>query len=63
MIRRVKMLNQLPHDKVMWASDYPHPASTWPHSRRIIDEQTQGLSPELKQKILRDNARDLYGLG
>ncbi|MBV9328064.1 MAG: amidohydrolase [Chloroflexi bacterium] len=58
----VKMLNQLPQDKVMWASDYPHPASTWPHSKRIIEEQTEGLSPELKQKILCDNARALYGL-
>ena len=47
----------------MWASDYPHPASTWPHSQRIIEEQTQGLSAELKQKILCDNARNLYGLG
>jgi predicted TIM-barrel fold metal-dependent hydrolase len=46
----------------MWASDYPHPASTWPHSRRIIDEQTEGLSADLKQKLLSDNARALYGL-
>jgi len=49
-------------DKVMWASDYPHPASTWPESQRIIEAQTEGIAPELKQKLLCGNARALYGL-
>jgi uncharacterized protein len=24
---------------LLWASDYPHPDSTWPNSRRIVDKQ------------------------
>jgi len=47
-------------DKVMFGSDYPHPASTWPHSQKIIEEQ--GLSPDVRQKIFRDNACALFRL-
>src|SRR5262245_49742376 len=47
-------------DKVMFGSDYPHPASTWPHSQQIIEEQ--GLSPHVRQKIFRDNACALFRL-
>src|SRR5581483_7268942 len=31
---------------VMWASDYPHPDSTWPHSQEIVERETAHLSPE-----------------
>lgn len=47
---------------VMWASDYPHPDSTWPFSRDVIEQETGHLSPEAKQKVLHDNAAALYGL-
>jgi predicted TIM-barrel fold metal-dependent hydrolase len=57
----VKMVGSiLDVDKVMFGSDYPHPASTWPHSQQIIEEQ--GLSPDVRQKIFRDNARALFGI-
>ena len=57
----VKMVGSiLDVDKVMFGSDYPHPASTWPHSQQIIEEQ--GLSPDVRQKIFRDNARTLFGI-
>jgi predicted TIM-barrel fold metal-dependent hydrolase len=49
-------------DKVMFGSDYPHPASTWPYSQRTIEEQMQGISPDVRQKIVRDNARALFGI-
>jgi predicted TIM-barrel fold metal-dependent hydrolase len=59
----VKMVGRiLDVDKVMFGSDYPHPASTWPHSQQIIAEQWQGVSPEVTQKISRDNARALFGI-
>jgi predicted TIM-barrel fold metal-dependent hydrolase len=48
---------------MMWASDYPHPDSTWPHSQQVIARETAHLSPEAKRKILHDNAAALYGLG
>ena len=26
--------------RLMWASDFPHSDSTWPHSQAVIEEQT-----------------------
>jgi len=54
--------NVLDVDKVMFGSDYPHPASTWPDSQHVIQEQWQGVAPEVRQKITRDNARALFGI-
>lgn len=46
---------------MMWASDYPHPDSTWPFSKDVIERETGHLSPEDKKKVLHDNAATLYG--
>jgi len=59
----VKMVGSiLDADKVMFGSDYPHPASTWPHSQQLLEEQLRGMAPEVRQKLVRDNARALFGL-
>jgi predicted TIM-barrel fold metal-dependent hydrolase len=49
-------------DRFLWASDYPHGATTWPDSRQIVDQQFEGISEEVKHKITRQNAIDLYKL-
>ena len=48
-------------DNVMWSSDYPHTASTWPHSRDIIARDFKDVSEVEKRKIVRDNVAQLYG--
>jgi uncharacterized protein len=58
----IKMLPLLYEDRVMWASDYPHPASTWPNSQKIIDSQVRHLPEASRRKLLYENARQLYGL-
>ena len=59
----VKMVGSvLDADKVMFGSDYPHPASTWPYSQKVIEEQMQCISADVRQKIFRDNARVLFGI-
>jgi predicted TIM-barrel fold metal-dependent hydrolase len=49
-------------NNVMWSSDYPHPVSTWPHSREKIDEMFAKIPDDKKIKILRDNTLRVYGL-
>jgi predicted TIM-barrel fold metal-dependent hydrolase len=49
-------------DNVMWGSDYPHPDGVWPDSRVVIDEDLGALAPDVRRKIVRDNAGKLYGL-
>ncbi len=47
---------------MMWASDYPHPDSTFPDSQDVIARETAHLTPEAKHKIIHENARIFYGL-
>ncbi len=47
---------------VLWASDYPHPDSTWPNSRQVIEKQMGDLAPAVRRQLTRDNAAALYGL-
>ena len=47
---------------LLWASDYPHPDSTWPNSHAAIERQMSTISPESRRKLLHDNAAALYGL-
>jgi len=47
-------------DRYMWASDYPHTDSTFPHSREVIERDFAGVSEPIKRKIVCDNAAQLY---
>ena len=46
----------------MWASDYPHPDSTWPESRRVIEDHFSKITPEQKRLVTFENARRVYRL-
>jgi predicted TIM-barrel fold metal-dependent hydrolase len=48
-------------DRVMWADDYPHTDTTWPHSQRIIAEHFSTMPEEKKRKVICENAGKLYG--
>lgn len=47
-------------DNLMWSSDFPHDASTWPNSQPIIDRDYKDAAPEERRKIVRDNVLRLY---
>jgi predicted TIM-barrel fold metal-dependent hydrolase len=49
-------------DNVLWASDYPHVDSTWPHSQSVIEQHFAEVAEEDKHKILCANAAKLYGI-
>ncbi len=49
-------------DNLMFFTDFPHSETTWPDSRKIIDEQLQGVPEEEKQQIMAGNAVRLYHL-
>jgi predicted TIM-barrel fold metal-dependent hydrolase len=48
--------------RLMWASDFPHSDSTWPHSRDVLARQASHLSEADRDLILHDNVSELYGL-
>ena len=47
-------------DRVLYASDYPHPDGQWPHTIKVIEEQIGHLSSENKTRVLRSNAERLF---
>jgi predicted TIM-barrel fold metal-dependent hydrolase len=54
------MIPQIGSDNVMWASDYPHPNSTFPESKRAVDELIAVTGAEVGRKVTCDNAARLY---
>jgi predicted TIM-barrel fold metal-dependent hydrolase len=48
--------------QLMWASDYPHSDSTWPHSQKVIERDFAGVPVEEVAMIVGGNARSLYGV-
>jgi predicted TIM-barrel fold metal-dependent hydrolase len=57
----VELIPRIGIGNVMWASDYPHGDSTWPHSRKAIGESPlMALGPESVRRIVCDNCRELY---
>jgi len=49
-------------DNLLWASDYPHTDSTWPYSRKVVDELFVGVPDDERAKITAGNAARLYRL-
>ena len=46
-------------DNVTYETDYPHSDSTWPHSRKIAEEQTKDLPDDVVYKVIRGNAIEM----
>lgn len=54
-----KLLNP---ERLLWATDFPHSDSIWPFSRQILARQTKGLNSQIVQRIIHENAKELYKL-
>ena len=59
----VKYRHEVGIDNIMWSSDYPHTASTWPHSQAVIARDFAGVPEDEKWKIVRGTVIGLYDLG
>ena len=47
---------------LMWGNDFPHQTSTWPHSKEELDTMFEGQPDALRQAVVCDNVRELYGI-
>lgn len=56
----VHLIPEIGATNVMWASDYPHGDSTWPNSRKVIQESLAALSESDRRKVVSENAAALY---
>jgi len=49
-------------ERMMWANDYPHSDSTWPHSQQLLAEHLGEMSEQEQNLIVHGNAARLYRL-
>jgi predicted TIM-barrel fold metal-dependent hydrolase len=49
-------------DNLLWATDYPHPDSTWPDSQKVLDTHFSDVPIEEARQIIGGNASRLYRL-
>jgi len=50
-------------ENMMWSTDYPHPACTWPDSRSLVEEEFAGIPEAERQLIVGGNAERVWALG
>jgi predicted TIM-barrel fold metal-dependent hydrolase len=49
-------------ENILWSTDFPHPATTWPNSQSIVERQFVGVAQSEKELICSGNASRLYDL-
>jgi len=49
-------------DNIMWESDYPHIAATYPRSWSFVEQTLVGVPESERKRMLYENALNLYGL-
>jgi uncharacterized protein len=49
-------------ENVMWSSDYPHPVSSWPNSKRISETLMADASATDRELVLSGNAKRVWNL-
>jgi predicted TIM-barrel fold metal-dependent hydrolase len=58
----LQMRHELGLENLMWSTDYPHPATTFPQSRERIDRQMDGIPADERELLVCGNAARVYGI-
>ena len=49
-------------ENILWSTDYPHPVTSWPDSRALIERSFVGIPAEEREAILSGNAVRVWNL-
>ena len=49
-------------ENIMWSSDYPHPVTSWPHSRSLVDEMFRDVPDHERDLVLSGNAARVWNI-
>src|ERR1043166_60113 len=58
----IELRHRIGIDNIMWESDYPHIASTYPESWKFVERSLAGVPDSERKKMLYQNAKALYRL-
>ncbi len=56
----IQMYETIGVDNIMWSTDYPHPAATWPHSREVLSREFSAVPERDRRKMVWKNVARLY---
>jgi len=56
----IRLRDVIGPDNMMWGSDYPHSESTFPQSRKILEEILAGVPEDEQAKIVGASTARLY---
>jgi predicted TIM-barrel fold metal-dependent hydrolase len=57
-----RMRDVLGVENLLWSTDFPHPVTSWPNSRRIVEEQFSEVPAGERELILSGNATRVWNL-
>ena len=60
--RGVAMRHDIGVENIMWSTDFPHPACTWPGSRAVVDELMDGVPADEAFLMVYGNAARVFHL-
>jgi predicted TIM-barrel fold metal-dependent hydrolase len=49
-------------ENILWSTDFPHPATTWPNSQKVVERQFADIPTEERDLICSGNAARIYNL-
>jgi predicted TIM-barrel fold metal-dependent hydrolase len=49
-------------ENLMWSTDFPHPVTSWPNSRRLVEEQFATIPDDERELIVCGNAARVWSL-
>ncbi len=49
-------------ENILWSTDFPHPATTWPHSRDVVARQFADIPDDERELICCGNSARIYNL-
>ena len=58
----IELRHMIGVDNIMWEADFPHPTSTYPHSRKAIETALAHVPADEQQKLLETNAQRVFGI-
>ncbi len=50
-------------ERIMWSTDFPHPATSWPNSQAVVKRNFDGVADRERDLMVAGNAALLYGIG
>ncbi|MCU1466977.1 MAG: amidohydrolase 2 [Actinomycetia bacterium] len=60
--RGLEHRHELGVERIMWSTDFPHPATSWPNSLAVVEKNFSGIPDEERDLIVAGNAARLYGI-